>query len=524
MSLNTVRNLLELACKNEPEKVGLIDSDVRYTFAALKRDVDKIAHYLVSLDLPRGSRIGIYSNKSYNQVIAILAVLSTGHLFVPITRLLKSEQVNYIIRDSGASVIITDCAKIESIKATDFTGKIISYEPSDASDVSFEEIYKFYSGKYECITYGHDNAAITYSFGSEGNPRGIVIDNRALVDGARIVSNYLDIRKDDVLSGILSFNLDYGLNQIFVTLYRTATLVIHRFLLPGDFFTHLINDAVTVLPLMPIHITQMFDEDLHRIPKSAHFKALRTITSSGGNITSMMLANVKKYFPDAKFYAMHGLTEALRSSYLSPEQLETRPKSIGKAIPDVELYIVNKEGNGCKPYETGELIHRGACIYKGYWNAPEETAKRFKSIAILEKIIKPQGELTDEIVIASGDFVYKDEEGYLYFVSRKDDMIKTRGYRVSPYEIESVIRENIPAITASAVFSIPNEEIEEEIVLIYSARSELAKNEILFELKKHLPNYMLPEQIEYRLTMPLKSLHEKEVDKEVLRREFMGTL
>ena len=521
MSVNTIQNLIKIATKIDPNKIGLIDGSNQYTYLQLKERVDKVAHYLINLNLPKGSRIGIYSTKSSNQVIAILAVLSTDYLFVPITRLLKAEQVKHIVDDCGISAIITDMTKIESIKSIGFGGKIISYRVNEQSHASFEEIYKFYDGTPNCELYGHSSACITYSFGSSGNPKGVVIDHRAFIDGARVVANYLKLQKSDVISGILSFNLDYGLNQIFASLYKRATLVIHKMLLPSDLFSHLINDNITVLPLMPIHITQMFDEDIHRIPKPAHFTNLHTITSSGGNLTPIMLDNIAKHFPHSKLYAMHGLTEAFRSSYLEPSELSKRPNSIGKAIPDVELYVINKEGDDCKPHEIGELIHRGACIYKGYWNAPEETQKRFKSIKILDRVIKPEGGLTDEIVIASGDFVYRDEEGYLYFVSRKDDMIKTRGYRVSPYEIERVIEDNIDTITACAVFSIPNEEIEEEIVLVYSAKSELARNEILFEMKKHLPNYMLPEQIHYRLVMPLKSLHEKEVDKEVLRREYL---
>jgi len=521
MSVNSIRNLLEIAAQTEPEKIGLMHGSEAYSYAQLITKVDQIAHYLTTIGLKKGSRIGIYSNKRCEQVIAILAVLSTEYVFVPITRLLKPEQVKHIIDDSGISCLITDKTKIENIKAIDFKGKVISYEASDESDVSFEEIYKCYTAEIKCEIKGNDNAAITYSFGSSGNQKGIVIDHRALIDGGRIVSKYLDIRKDDIISGILSFNLDYGLNQIFTTLYKKATLAIHKFVLPSDFFSHLINEKITVLPLMPIHITQMFDEDPHRIPQPEHFKNLRTITSSGGNITPLMVKNITTHFPDAKFYSMHGLTEAFRSAYLDPSQIHIRPNSIGKAIPDVELYIINEEGEACKPREIGELIHRGACIYKGYWNAPEETAQRFKSIAILDKVIEPEGQLTDEIVIASGDYVYADEEGYIYFVSRKDDMIKTQGYRVSPHEIESVVYANIPEIAECAVFSVPNAEIEEEIVMVYGAKSELARNEILFELKKHLPNYMLPGEIIYKKSMPLKSLHEKQIDKEVLRREFL---
>ena len=521
MTVNTIRHLLENAARTDPDKVALILENETCTYGELLQKVDQIAHYLTTQGMKRGSRIGIYSRKRIESVIAILAILSTEYVFVPITRLLKPEQVKHIIEDCGIGCLITDQKKIGTVKAADFDGKLISYEATDESDVSFDEIYKCYNGSIECDIKGHNNAAITYSFSSTGNPKGIVIDHRALIDGARIVSKYLDIRKEDVVSGILSFNLDYGLNQIFTTLYKRATLAIHRFVLPADFFTHLINDKVTVLPLMPIHITQMFDEDPHRIPAPEHFRQLRAITSSGGNITPLMIKNITTQFPDAQFYSMHGLTEAFRSAYLKPEQIHIRPNSIGKAIPDVELYVINEEGEACKPREIGELIHRGACIYKGYWNAPEETAKRFKSIHILDKVIEPEGQLTDETVIASGDYVYRDEEGYLYFVSRKDDMIKTQGYRVSPYEIESVVYSNIPMITDCAVFSVPNAEIEEEIVMFYSAKQELSRNEILFELKKHLPNYMLPEQIIYKKDMPLKSLHEKQIDKEALRREFL---
>jgi acyl-CoA synthetase (AMP-forming)/AMP-acid ligase II len=521
MSVNSIRNLLENAAQSDPDKIALVLENDAYSYAELLHRVNQIAHYLGSLGLKSGSRIGIYSRKRIESVVAILAILSTEYVFVPITRLLKPDQVKHIIEDCDINCLITDQKKIGTVKAADFDGKLISYEATEESDVSFDEIYKCYTGEIDCDIKGHSNAAITYSFSSTGNPKGIVIDHRALIDGARIVSKYLHIQKEDVISGILSFNLDYGLNQIFTTLYRKATLAIHRFVLPADFFAHLINDKVTVLPLMPIHMTQMFDEDQHRIPASDHFKALRVITSSGGNITALMIKNITTQFPDAEFYSMHGLTEAFRSAYLKPEQIHIRPNSIGKAIPDVELYVINEEGEDCKPREIGELIHRGACIYKGYWNAPEETAQRFKSIHILDKVIEPEGQLTDEIVIASGDYVYRDEEGYLYFVSRKDDMIKTQGFRVSPYEIESVVYDKLPMITDCAVFSVPNPEIEEEIVLFYSARNELSRNEILFELKKHLPNYMLPEQIIYKKDMPLKSLHEKQIDKEALRREYV---
>jgi len=522
MTVNTVRALLENAVRLAPEKTAIIHDATRLNYRELYERVNRVANYLNAQDLPHGSRIGIYSHKSCDQVIAILAILSTGHIVVPITRLLKPEQVRHIVDDCGIETMITGEQKIETFAQIDFDGQVISYTATDKSDVSFEEIYKCHSAELECDIKGHDNAAITYSFSTVGNPKGIVIDHRALVDGARIVSKYLDIQSIDVLSGLLSFNLDYGLNQIFATLYTQATLAIHKLMLPADFFAHLIRDEVSVLPLMPVHISEMFDEEPHRIPTPEHFRSLRAVTSSGGNLTPRMITQLQTHFPDAQIFSMHGMTEAFRSAYLDPGQINIRPGSIGKAVPDVELYIIDEEGNACAPRQVGELIHRGACIYKGFWNTPEETARRFKSIAILNKVIHPEGRLTDEIVVASGDYVYADEEGYIYFVDRKDDMIKTRGYRVSPYEIESVVREHLPRITECAVFSLPNEEIEEEIVLVYHAPEELSPSEILFELKQHLANYMLPEQIHYHAAMPRKSLHSQEIDKEALRNIYLG--
>ena len=271
---------------------------------------------------------------------------------------------------------------------------------------------------------------------------------------------------------------------------------------------------------MPINISDMFDEDEHRLPSAELLKGVRIITSSGGNVTAKMIKDLEKHFTNAKFYSMHGLTEAFRSTYLDPSQLKIRPNSIGKAIPDVELYVIDENGKECAPRVVGELIHRGGYIYKGFWNAPKETEQRFKSIDILKNAINLEGQLRDEIVVKTGDFVYKDEEGYFYFVSRQDDMIKTRGFRVNPYEIESVIDNIFPSIDQCAVFSIENEEIEEEIVLVYSGNSELNSSEILFELKNHLASYMLPSKIIYKKSLPLIPSDKNKINKEELKKEL----
>jgi acyl-CoA synthetase (AMP-forming)/AMP-acid ligase II len=521
MSINCIRTLIEDANISNPDKVAVKFSNEEITYSELFTKVNQIAYFLTELDLPKGSRIGIYSNKGIDQVTAILAILSTDYILVPLTKLLKSEQVEYIIKDCDIKCIITDKVKLESIEEINFDGHIISYETTHKDLPSFEEIYKYYNKPYTCNVSGHANAVITYSFGLKGKPKGVVLSHRNLIDSARVVSQYLELKEEDVISGLLIFNLDYGLNQLFCTLYKRATLALHRFVLPNDFFNHIINDKVTVLPIMPINISDMFDEDKHRLPSAELLANVRIITSSGGNVTAKMLSDVEKFFINAKFYSMHGLTEAFRSTYLDPEQLKIRPDSIGKAIPDVELYVINEEGKECAPREVGELIHRGGYIYQGFWNGPKQTAERFKSIEILKDVINLEGQLVDETVVKTGDYVYKDEEGYLYFVSRHDDMIKTRGFRVSPYEIESVVAKNIPEINQCAVFSIENEEIEEEIIMVYSSSSELSFKEILFELKKHLASYMLPTKIIYKKSLPLIPSDKNKINKDELKREVI---
>lgn len=524
MSINCMRTLIEQANETSPEKVALIDLNSQLTYSELFVKVNQVAHYLSELELKKGARIGIYSHKNNSQVIAILAILSTDYIFVPISRLLKPEQVEHIIKDCGIECIITDKNKLKNIDEISYTGTVITYESTERDIVSFEEIYKCCTKKYTCNISGHTNAAITYSFGSSGFPKGIVITHRNLIDSARVVSQYLDIKEDDVISGILPFILDYGINQICCSIYKKATLAIHSLLLASDFFNHVLNHKVTIIPLMPIHITQMFDDETFRIPNPKLLSHVRKITSSGGKITNKMIHDIETNYPNAQFYSMHGLTEAFRSTYLDPNQLKIRPESIGKPIPDVEIYIINENGQECKPREIGELIHRGGYIYKGYWNAKTETDKLYKSIKVLEKVVDLEGDLTDEIVVCSGDYVYKDEEGYIYFVSRKDDMIKSRGFRISPYEIESVVNNNIPHIKDCAVFSIDNEKIEEEIVMVYSASKEIPKNEILFELKKHLPNHMIPAMIVYKENLPLTSPSQGKIDKEAIKKAVLEIL
>jgi acyl-CoA synthetase (AMP-forming)/AMP-acid ligase II len=525
MMINSIRFLLEESAKNTPDKVAFIEKSNTITYLELLTKVNKIASYLNSLNLDNGSRVGVYSNKCIEQIISILAILSTNLTMVPISDSLKIKQVNHIITDCGISCILTDQFNFKKLKLTGYKNIIITFDGQCGDSVSFNKIYNLLNEltlALEPSISSNCNAVIIYSSGSTGLPKGIVSSHKNLSDGARIVSNYLGLQGSDVISGVLSFNFDYGLNQIYCTLFTNATLVLHSYFLPNNFFTHLISDEITVLPLMPVFFSRMFDKKTTKSVSISSLSNIRLICSSGGRITSEMLENIDIFFPYCFFYSMYGLTEAFRSTYLNPDQLKIRPTSIGKAIPDVELYIIDEQGNECSSNEVGELIHRGGCIGKGYWNRIEETKNRYKSINLLNKVINMEGNLASELVVCSGDYAYKDEEGYIYFVSRKDEMIKSSGYRISPYEVESSVYQYINDIKECAVFSVEDDKVGQKIVMAYTSNKLIVENNIKFKLKMHLPNYMVPSVIYKVDSMPVTTANQGKINKSNIKQDYLN--
>lgn len=467
-----------------PDKEAVFGGGASLTFRQLHAEAVAAAQGLVQLGVRPGDRIGICMQKTLDQVVAILGVLWANAVFVPIHPVLRADQIGHVVDDCEMKFLITESARIDELRDAAHGRILIGRGPSEAGIASLAELRREYEGSEPFFHAGEDDtAAIIYSSGSTGRPKGIVISHRNLADGARIVASYLGTKPTDRIAAVLTLNFDHGLNQLWQTLYVGASLYLHDLIFPRDLFRMLAAQRITALPMMPVIISRMFDPRLPGAEENLDFSALRYVSTTGGPVTARMIEQLQKTFPETDLVLMYGLTEAFRSSWLPPEQLATRPTSIGKAIPEVELYVLDEKGSECPPGVPGQLVHRGGCITKGYWNAPEKTAEHFRQIE----------RFPGETVVFSGDLVRQDEDGYFYFLGRMDSMIKTHGFRVSPTEIEEHAR-RLERVSDAVAFGIENPEIGQDIAVVYTTTdcAPLAAEAMSDHFRVGMPGHMVP--------------------------------
>jgi len=487
LTVSTVESLVNSAAQQYGSRPALQDADLSFTFAELRDAAVRTAMALRRAGVGRGDRVGVCMAKSADQAVAILGIVLADAIVVPVLPKLKREGVAHIVHDSGMRLMITD--EVRAREVTDAVPELPLLYGQEA-EVDPELILPRLRMRETAqgatlpgAAIGPDVAAIIYSSGSTGRPKGIMVTHRNITDGARITAQYLGIDSDDRIGSLLSLNFDYGLNQLWQALLTGACLCLHELVFPADAFRFLSDQRITVLPVMPVIITRLFDPRLLRRRPTYDLSTVRCVSTSGGAVSQRMLDELERTFPAAGVFLMYGLTEAFRSSYLEPDQLAKRPNSIGRAIPDVELLVLDDELREVGPGERGELVHRGGCVSKGYWNAPEATAERFREL--------PQ--YPGERVVFSGDIVTRDEEGYLYFVGRRDSMIKTSGYRVSPTEVEEIAA-RFPGVEVCAAVGVRNVEIGEDIALFYSSVGVDPVDEARLRsfLQDNLPSHMVP--------------------------------
>ncbi len=492
-----IQHLLEDSCNLYPDKICIVGREESLSYEETLMRSQKVAGMLVSLGVKKGEHIGVILDKSIEQVISILGVFYTAGVLVIINPILREEQVSHIIQDCGIRTIITSHTRAERYfqtlassgveKALIFDGTHkYGFGSEILFDGNFDSINSF-AHNYPVIT--DDTSHIIYTSGSTGKPKGIVLSHRNAIDGAKIVSHYTELRSDDRIIAALPFNFDYGFNQLMNTLYMGATLYLHTFVMPNDLLKVLDKEEITVFAGMAPIWAKIFNPMLTDLSKPYNFSKLRVITNTGGKVPVSIVKKLRTLFSNARIFLMYGLTEAFRSTFLDPDEIDKRPDSIGKAIPNVEIFVLNKDGKECKPHEEGELVHRGALISKGYWNNPEKTAEVFRPNPLLGK-----ANAHLETVVFSGDIVKKDEEGFLYYVGRKDHMIKTKGYRVSPTEVEELIS-NMEGISECVATGF---EKNDEILLrvfVHLTDSSLTPDDIIRFCKRNFPFYLVPDEV-----------------------------
>jgi acyl-CoA ligase (AMP-forming) (exosortase A-associated) len=488
-----IYSLSDLLLHNRSDRAShcaLIDGQRRLTYAQLIHETEQFSSLLQSRGVKRGDHIAVYLQRSVESVVALFAVWSLGGVVVIINDVLKNRQVNYILNHSEASFLITDDRLRAALTEIPLSAdRILTIGTEKQSGQQFTPTR----------VIGADLALIIYTSGSTGMPKGIMLSHDNLLSGARIVSDYLHLTQDDIIISLLPFSFDYGLNQLLTALLVGGTLVIQRSVLPADICQTLLREHITGMGAVPMLWQQLAGNRSPFI--KTKFPQLRYITNTGGRMPESITQLFRQVHPHIQIYLMFGLTEAFRSTFLPPDQVDQRPGSIGKAIPNVELLVLNEHGALCKPGEEGELVHRGANIAMGYWKDPENTAKRFRQAPF------QQGKGgQSEIAVFSGDYVKTDEEGYIYFIGRKDQMIKSHGMRVSPEEIEDCIFASNMAAHAVA-FAVPLDEVKNSIIiaLVPSDPSSFSQNELMLYCKSHMPEYLRPDSIWQLENFPLTS-------------------
>jgi acyl-CoA ligase (AMP-forming) (exosortase A-associated) len=470
--------LLENQSRLRPTKTAIVDGSKRISFQELHNLTSQYSILLKNSGIQRGDRVAIYLYRSIEMTAVLFAVWQIGAVAVIINDVLKNKQIQYIVSHSEAAILITDTRLYANIS-----------EPVIAEDriIILDKISLPHGSTVASPCIDADLAMIIYTSGSTGMPKGIMLSHRNLLNGAEIISDYLHITEKDIIISLLPFSFDYGLNQLLTSVLHGGTLVIERSSMPADICNTLSKEQITGLAAVPM-LWQQLGHPRSPFTKTS-FPHLRYMTNTGGRMPEQLTKSFRQAHPHVQIYLMFGLTEAFRSTYLPPDQVDIRPTSMGKAIPDVEILVLNDKGEECKPGEVGELVHRGGTISMGYWRDPENTSKRFRP-APFEKGKNGM----PEIAVYSGDFVKKDEEGFLYYIGRMDQMIKSRGMRVSPEEIEEYVHAS-SLISHVVAFSISKNDVESQIVaaIVPKDPQGFNENELRTYCKREMPEYMCPE-------------------------------
>jgi len=504
-----MRNIAELFFKTVKERGtdgAITCKDLSLTWSELYERVEALRIYLKEQGVKRGEVVAIYCDHDISQVVALLAIASCDGIFTILNKALVENQIIYQLSDADVGILIGSHSYLKKIEQIIGERGIIKVEITSNGSVVGEcpnKVKQKLSQFPKTRNIPADVANIVYTSGSTGSAKGVVISHRVLLDGARIVSTYLNIKYKEVILSVLPFSFDYGLNQLMTCIYNGSRIVLHNLVFPKEMISVLLKEEVTGLAGVPSMWANFFNEKLINQNICKSIKTLRYITTAGGPHSQELLKRLKNYFPPTtEIFIMYGLTESFRSTYLPSSELLNRIGSIGKPVPEVEILIKNEKGEECKVGEKGELIHRGAFITYGYINNKQETQKKFIRLETVG-----EGAI-NEIAVKSGDLVSRDKQGFIYYHGRIDNQIKADGYRISPTEIEEAAL-SYPCVHMAAAVGLHKSTEGTIICLAYVNNSgdKIDDKKLKKYLMKNLPYYAVPVNYVQLKRMPVNPNH-----------------
>ena len=497
-----LESFLERSAERLPEKVALVCGERRATYAELDRRANALAHALVAGGVARGDRVLVRLGSREEAAVAIFAVLKSGAVFSVVHPTTKPAQIAHLLRDCGARALI--CAGDPPAALREMTHRADALRlvvdagsgaaPIEAPGLRVLRLAELPAGApappaKRCIDI--DLAALVYTSGSTGLPKGVMLTHLNMVAAATSITTYLENTEDDVIFSCLPLSFDYGLYQLLMACRMGATLVLEpSFAYPHAVLQRIVREGATGLPIVPTMSAILLERDLSAYDLSK----LRYVTNTAAALPADHIARLRRALPGARLYSMYGLTECKRVAYLPPEQLDARPGSVGKAMPNVEAYVVDEDGRRLGPGQVGELVVRGSNVMQGYWGMPEET----------EKVLRP-GPIAGQRVLHTGDLFRTDDEGYLYFVGRRDEMIKSRGEKVSPREVETAIY-GLDGVAQAIVVGVPDPVLGEKVAAFVVARdgAGVTPARVRAHCAHSLEEFKVPGHVELLGELPLR--------------------
>jgi acyl-CoA synthetase (AMP-forming)/AMP-acid ligase II len=507
---------LEFSSRNHPDKIAAIFKGNEYSYSSLWAAAHRLACHFINQGIRKGDRIAIYMNNSWQSVVSIYAITLSGGVFLVINPQTKSNKLNYILKDSGAKIVVTEAMLINELlnaktDLQELTQIVVSGESNSDLNITFEVDFdriiqiEIHGVEFPRII-PNDLAALIYTSGSTGFPKGVMMTHQSMVFTSWSLIEYLRLTEEERIMLVLPLAFDYGLYQLIMSVTIGGTLIIEQsFNFPPAIFRQIAQLKPTVFPGVPSMYAMMIAT--HK-KTGITFESIQKITNTAAALPEEFVSDLRLIFPNALIFKMYGLTECKRVSYLEPELADAKPNSVGKAIPGTEVFLLSPEGKPVRPNEPGILHVRGPHVMAGYWNKDELT----------KEMIKP-GPVPGERVLCAHDLFRIDEEGFLYFLGRNDDIIKTRGEKVSPVEVENAIYKN-EGIKEVAVIGFPDVILGESIVAFVTLydQIEIEEKTIQRECMAQLESFMVPQKIIILPEMP-KSPNGK-IDKKELKKNY----